>query len=105
MSFVVEGLEEGVVFFADEGLEARCRLEADGLAAVAAFFLVAVLSPALAALDSGSVFEEAEAATGSAEAAGWGALCFGASFQFGEESPIRWREKEVARRQRGQCAS
>ena len=50
-------VEEGVVFLAVAGLEARCRFEADGLAVAAVFFLVdAVFTPALlSALGSGSV--------------------------------------------------
>ncbi|MBI2331035.1 MAG: hypothetical protein HYU84_02480 [Chloroflexi bacterium] len=98
-------VEEGVVFLAVAGLEARCRFEADGLAAVAVVFLVAAVFTAalLTAFDSGSVFKEAEA--GTASATGMDAICLAASRQFGKKSSIRWREMEFARRQRGQCAS
>lgn len=107
--FVLEGEAlDGVVFLADSGLEARCRLEADGLADAAAFFLVAAAFKvaALTDLDRGSVLRDAVAGSRSAAgAAGMEACCLAASFQFGKKSSIRWREMELARRQRGQCAS
>lgn len=101
---------EGVVFLAaEEGLEARFLLEAEGLALVAAL-------PALLAdffnLDlrsdfgSGSVLREAEAGvTVEVEAGAGGGIFFAASCQLGKKSSMRWREIELARRQRGHWAS
>lgn len=102
-AFEGAGFAAGVVFFADAGLDARCRFEEDGLAfAALVFFVVAVLTVALFnARGRGSVFRAAEAAT----SAGAEAACLAASRQFGKKSSIRWREMELARRQRGQCAS
>ncbi|MCE7919778.1 MAG: hypothetical protein DCC59_13535 [Chloroflexi bacterium] len=92
----------GAIFLADEGLEARLRLEADILAfAAEVFFDVAVFTATfLSDRGSGSVFTAAEAG-----AAGMDAICLAASRQLGKKSSIRWREMELARRQRGQCAS
>lgn len=73
-----------VVFLADEGFEARCLLDADGLAVAAAVFLEATVLEAalLTAFDKGSVFRDALAGMGSADAgAGGGFLA--ASRQFG----------------------
>lgn len=57
-----EGLEEGVVFFAVAGLEARFLLEAEGLALAAVFFVAALFTAALLIdFGRGSVFEAAEA--------------------------------------------
>ena len=102
--FGAVAFEEGVVFFADAGFEARCLLEADGLALAAVVFFVAAVFTAALFKDfgRGSVFSAAEADTVSAGAAG---ICLAASRQFGKNSSIRWREIELARRQRGQCAS
>lgn len=80
---VDEGLEV-VVFLADEGFEARCLLDADGLAVAAAVFLEPTVLEAalLTAFDKGSVFNDALAGIGSADAgAGGGFLA--ASRQFG----------------------
>lgn len=98
---------EGVVFFAEAGFEARGFLAADGFTVSAAvFFVDAVFTTAfLADLGRGSVLREAEARTGSLVSAGAEACCLAASRQFGKKSSIRWREIELARRQRGQCAS
>ena len=80
---LVDDVLEGVVFLADSGFEARCRLDAAGLAAAAAVFFVAAALDAvlLTALDRGSVFSDALAGTGPADSAGGGFLA--ASRQFG----------------------
>lgn len=99
---------DGVVFLAEAGLEARCLLDADGFAfSAAVFFTAAVFNAAdLTALVRGSVFRLAEAdGNSSGSAAGMDACCLAASRQLGKNNSIRWREMELARRQRGQCAS
>jgi hypothetical protein len=76
----------GTLFFAEAGFEARFLLDAEGLADVAAdFLLVEVFSAALRRdLESGSVFNEAEAGFGSAfEADVGGGIFLAASCQFG----------------------
>lgn len=81
---VLEGaVLEGVVFFAEAGLDARWRLAAAGLALSAAvFFSAADFNAARAALGRGSVFNEADAETG--WAAVWAGIpCLAASRQFG----------------------
>jgi hypothetical protein len=92
----------GVIFFADDGLDARLRLEAETLAPAAeVFFDAAVFTTAFFRdRGRGSVFTAAEAG-----AAGMDAICLAASRQLGKNNSIRWREMELARRQRGQCAS
>ena len=98
--FGVVTFAAGVVFFAAAGFEARCRFGADGLASAAVFFVAAVLTAALRTdFGRGSVFKAAEAA---ADSVGAEATCLAASRQFGKKSSIRWREMELARRQRGQ---
>lgn len=92
-------VEEVDVFFAVAGFEARCLFEADGSALAAVFFVDAVFT----ALERGSVSKDAEADT--LAEAGMATICLAASRQFGKNSSIRWREMELARRQRGQCAS
>ena len=94
---------EGVTFLADAGLDARCRLDEDGLAFAAVVFFVAAVFTAALFTDRGrgSVFRAVE----EANSAGAEATCLAASRQFGKKSSIRWREMELARRQRGQCAS
>lgn len=80
-----DGLEEGVVFFAVAGFEARFRFEADGLALAAVFLVAALFTAAfLTDLGRGSVFKVAEADTGSA-----GGACLAASRQFGKNNSIR----------------
>ena len=69
-------------------------LAAGALAAFTAGFFAA----ALTALATGSVLRAADA--GGADAASLAASC-----QFGKNNSIRWRDMELARRQRGQCAS
>lgn len=82
---LADGLEEGVVFFAVAGFEARFLLEAEGLALAAVFFVVALFTFALLTdLGRGSVFRAAEADTGSA-----GGACLAASRQFGKNNSIR----------------
>ena len=76
----------GVVFFAEAGLEARLRLEAEGLAEVAADFLLSEVFnfDFNNALGKGSVFKEAVAGFGSDDEAGaGGGMFFAASCQFG----------------------
>lgn len=101
---VLEGFN-GTLFFAETGLDERFLLDAEGFAEVAAdFLLLAVLSAALRRdLGRGSVFKEVVAGFGSTlEAEVGGGIFFAASCQFGKKSSIRWREIELARRQRGQ---
>ncbi|NWF64119.1 MAG: hypothetical protein HXY38_07415 [Chloroflexi bacterium] len=104
--FALEGapLGAGVVFVADEGFEARFRFDADTLAVTAEAFSEAALftTAFLSERGSGSVFTAAEAGASSFGKAG---SCFAASRQFGKNNSIRWREMELARRQRGQWAS
>jgi len=70
---------------------------------LATVFLAALFPAALLTdFGKGSVFKSVEAATSSAGTAG---RFLAASRQFGKNSSIRWREMELARRQRGQCAS
>lgn len=95
----------GAFFLADAGFEARFRFDADTLALAAEVFLEAAVFTTAFFKDrgSGSVFIAAEADTDSpADAAG---ICLAASRQFGKNNSIRWREMELARRQRGQWAS
>ena len=76
----------GVVFFAEAGLDARLRFEAEGLAEVAVFFLLAdAFNFALRSdFESGSVLREAEAGvTLGFEAGCGGGIFFAASCQFG----------------------
>lgn len=106
--FAGAGLDEAVVvFFVVAGFEARFRFDAEGLAFSAAVVLDAEVFRAAfrTAFESGSVFREAEAGTGGGGEAGAEAICLAASRQFGKKSSIRWREMELARRQRGQWAS
>lgn len=104
--FAGADFDEAVVFFAVAGFDARFRFEPEGLAFSAAVVLDVDVFRAdfLTAFESGSVFMEAEAGTGGEEA-GAEAICLAASRQFGKKSSIRWREIELARRQRGQWAS
>lgn len=97
----------GTLFFAEAGFEVRFLLAAEGLADDADFLLVEVFKVALRRdLERGSVFSEAEAGFGSAfEADVGGGIFLAAACQFGKKSSIRWREIELARRQRGQWAS
>jgi len=94
---VVLFVEEGVVFLATVGLDAGCFLVAAGLESAAAFALVVADRPEALALGSDSA--------GNSSVTGLDAACFAASRQLGKKSSIRWREMELARRQRGQCAS
>jgi hypothetical protein len=97
----------GATFSTEAGFEARFRFEAAGFAFAedtaleAAVLIAAVLTD----LGRGSVFSAVEAETGSGAGAGLDAACFAASRQFGKNNSMRWREMELARRQRGQCAS
>ena len=82
----------GTLFFAEAGFEERFLFDDEGLAEVAAdFLLVAVLTAALRRdFGRGSVFEEAEAGFRSAlEAGAGGGIFFAASCQFGKKSSIR----------------
>ena len=81
-------LEEGVVFFAEAGLEVLCFLEAEGLASFAAVFLVAavLITAFFTAFGRGSVFKETEAGTSSTGAAG---RFLAASREFGKKSSMR----------------
>ncbi|MBL8049854.1 MAG: hypothetical protein JNM46_01410 [Anaerolineales bacterium] len=77
---------EGVVLFAEAGLEGRLRLEADGLADVAAVFLLVDVFNAVLRSDfeSGSVLREAVAGvTLELEAGCGGGIFLAASCQFG----------------------
>lgn len=77
---------EGVVFFAEAGLEGRFRLEAEGLADVAAvFLLVDFFKLALRSdFESGSVLREAVAGVAlELEAGCGGGIFLAASCQFG----------------------
>jgi hypothetical protein len=67
------------------------------------FAIVAFIIP----LGRGSVLRVVEAGMGDAIGAVTGATgcCLAASCQFGKNNSMRWREMELARRQRGQCAS
>lgn len=94
---------EGVVFLAVVGFEARCFFSGEGLALVEVVFFEAVFTVAdLTDLASGSVLRADEAGTSSAGIAG---KFLAASRQLGKKSSMRWREIELARRQRGQWAS
>jgi hypothetical protein len=81
-----------VVFFAEAGLEGRFRLEAEGFAEVAAFFLLADTFnfEFNNALGKGSVLREAEAGVPVGfEAGAGGGIFFAASCQFGKKSSMR----------------
>ena len=93
-------VEDGVVFFVVDGL-APADLAFAGALVLAAAGLAAA---AFAALVSGVVFTEVMTGN-SSSTTGLVAACFAASRQLGKKSSIRWREMELARRQRGQCAS
>jgi hypothetical protein len=84
-----------VVFFAFAD-----AVDADFFAAEA-FAAVCLATAAFIALDIGSVLSEVEAGSGGG-AAGAAAACLAASCQFGKNNSMRWREIELARRQRGQ---
>lgn len=86
MLFVDEGLDEGVVFFADVGFEARCRLGASVFVDAAVFFVAADFKAgALTDFERGSVLREAEAGRASLRsAAAADACCLAASRQFGK---------------------
>lgn len=72
--------------------------------AVGAFLAVVLLVSAFFFLGGDSVLSEAEADVGGG-ATGAIARCLAASRQFGKNNSILWREMELARRHRGQCAS
>ena len=88
-----------LVFFVVDGLA-----PADLAFAGALVLVAAGLAAAFAALESGVVFTEVMAGN-SSSTTGLVAAYLAASRQFGKKSSIRWREMELARRQRGQCAS
>lgn len=110
--FFAAGLD-AVVFFAAAGFFA---FEADGAAdffplgdEVAASLGADLLAMAvfIIALGRGSVLSPVADGMGAAAGAEAGAAicCLAASCQFGKNNSMRWREMELARRQRGQCAS
>ena len=101
------GLAGGAVFLAEAGFEAREPLVSDVLAETAAVSFLATdfAAAPLEAFGSGSVFREAEAGADAEAVAAADCCCLAASFQFGKNNSIRWREMELARRQRGQWAS
>lgn len=92
------------------GFSAEVFLAAGFLAAAVAgffavgFFVAALPASTFFAFLRGSVFSMAVAGVGGG-AAGAEACCLAASCQFGKNNSILWREMELARRQRGQCAS
>jgi len=70
----------------------------------AGVFLAVVLLVSVFFMGGDSALSEAEADVGGG-ATGAVARCLAASRQFGKKSSILWREMELARRHRGQCAS